>query len=168
MNQGGVQIGEPAPVNVGLVSLITGKATLGDEQKLRDQKNAAKDKENEDRLRAIQIAKEEEKLRSGDVTAPPIPAASDLPVATLVSGDGKDNTQASTGSNRPVSISLTSETKFRVVALYDHDADAEDELSFKVDDSIDVLDDTDEGWWYGRNCRTSKGGLFPANYTRKV
>lgn len=73
------------------------------------------------------------------------------------------------GAARPISVSSGGmKGKYKVVAVYDHDADADDELGFKVDDEIDVIDDSDDGWWFGRNGKTGKQGLFPVNYVKKV
>lgn len=49
-----------------------------------------------------------------------------------------------------------------VVALYDHVADADDELDFSVGDKVEVVEQGDGGWWTGR-CH-GKIGLFPVNY----
>lgn len=49
-----------------------------------------------------------------------------------------------------------------VTALYDHVADADDELDFSVGDKVEVLEQGDGGWWTGR-CH-GKVGLFPTNY----
>ena len=57
----------------------------------------------------------------------------------------------------------SSKTYF-VEALYDIDAEAEDELTFKAGDSIEVLETSDDGWWKGRI--NGKEGLFPVNYVR--
>ena len=49
-------------------------------------------------------------------------------------------------------------------AIYDYDARASDELSFKRHDVLEVLgvDEEDEGWYRGRS--GVKEGLFPYNY----
>ena len=57
-----------------------------------------------------------------------------------------------------------------VVALFDCDAEADGELSFKAGDVIDVIDDSDDGWWTGAK-RTDEGregrvGVFPSNYVK--
>ena len=54
-------------------------------------------------------------------------------------------------------------------ALYDYDAEDEDELTFKAGDQIDVLSKDsevsgDDGWWVGRVNGKGKIGLFPSNY----
>jgi hypothetical protein len=68
-------------------------------------------------------------------------------------------------AERPPSISANNSKKFFVVATYDNDATEDNELAFQVHDIIDVIDDTDKGWWLGRNTRTGKTGMFPVNYT---
>lgn len=49
-----------------------------------------------------------------------------------------------------------------VVALFDCDADADGELSFRQGDVITLLDDSDRDWWKGE--LRGQVGLFPANY----
>lgn len=53
---------------------------------------------------------------------------------------------------------------FVVEALYDIEAEADDELSFKAGDMIEVLETSDDGWWKGRV--HGKEGLFPVNYVK--
>ncbi len=55
-------------------------------------------------------------------------------------------------------------SKVMVKALYDHDAEAEDELSFKTGDEIEVIESNDDGWWTGK-CH-GKTGMFPVNYVQ--
>lgn len=52
-------------------------------------------------------------------------------------------------------------------ALYDCEAEAVDDLSFKVNDKILVISREEPGgagWWHGKNVRTGDVGIFPANY----
>lgn len=51
-----------------------------------------------------------------------------------------------------------------VEALFDIEAEAEDELTFKAGDQIEVLETSDDGWWKGSV--HGKVGLFPVNYVR--
>jgi len=77
--------------------------------------------------------------------------------------------ESNSSTPRPISINARAVPSGKqVVALFDHEADAEDELSFQLNDRIDVMDDTDDGWWYGRNVKTSAMGLFPANYVKSM
>ncbi|XP_061556370.1 GRB2-related adapter protein 2a isoform X3 [Phycodurus eques] len=54
----------------------------------------------------------------------------------------------------------------QVLALYDFNAEEDDELSFTAGDVINIADASDPTWWTGR-CGGRKG-LFPANYTRPL
>lgn len=51
-----------------------------------------------------------------------------------------------------------------VEALFDHEAEEEDELNFATGDLVEVIDKPDGGWWRGR-CH-GKEGLFPSNYVK--
>jgi hypothetical protein len=51
-----------------------------------------------------------------------------------------------------------------VQALYDHVAEAEDELSFNAGDQVEVLETCEGGWWRGRV--RGNEGLFPVNYVK--
>lgn len=51
---------------------------------------------------------------------------------------------------------------FPVVAIYDYNADKEDELSFQESSVIYVLKKNDDGWWEG--VMDGITGLFPGNY----
>lgn len=54
----------------------------------------------------------------------------------------------------------------KVVALYDFEAENDDELSFKKGSIIVVVKKQHEGWWVG-NCDGSTG-VFPSNYVESV
>ncbi|XP_028841294.1 GRB2-related adapter protein 2a [Denticeps clupeoides] len=54
----------------------------------------------------------------------------------------------------------------QVRALYDFNAEEDDELGFRVGDIIDVLDNSDSSWYKGQ--LRSEVGLFPANYTLPI
>lgn len=51
-----------------------------------------------------------------------------------------------------------------VEALFDHEAEEEDELNFSAGDFVEVIDKPDGGWWRGRF--NGKEGLFPSNYVK--
>ena len=46
-------------------------------------------------------------------------------------------------------------------------AEEADELPFKTGERIEVLDDSDAGWWEGRSAATGQRGIFPANYVER-
>jgi len=54
------------------------------------------------------------------------------------------------------------------VALYDYDAQDDDEVSFLENDRIINSEKIDEGWIIGTVQRTSQRGMIPANYIEKV
>ncbi|XP_028267849.1 GRB2-related adapter protein 2a [Parambassis ranga] len=104
--------------------------------------------------------------------------ASDQPHSQLVKRPGLEeraSTIGHTGRSSPVSSAhlprRTSETlplpqrasMVQVKALYDFNAEEDDELGFCAGDIIEVLDRTDASWWKGR--LRGRSGLFPANYT---
>ena len=49
-----------------------------------------------------------------------------------------------------------------MTAIYDYNADKEDELSFSEGATIYVLKKNDDGWWEG--VMDGITGLFPGNY----
>lgn len=51
------------------------------------------------------------------------------------------------------------------VALFDYQADADDELSFQKDEVITVLDETSDAWFTGEN-EKGETGLFPSSYIK--
>ena len=54
----------------------------------------------------------------------------------------------------------------RVTAIYDYNADKEDELSFQEGSKIYVLKKNDDGWWEG--VMDGITGLFPGNYVESA
>lgn len=80
--------------------------------------------------------------------------------------DGTDtpapmSTPAPPTPSSPAPANSPKKSRF-VRAMYDHDAEADDELTFKVGDMIEVLETGDGGWWSGR-CN-GKVGDFPVDY----
>ena len=51
-------------------------------------------------------------------------------------------------------------------AIYDYQAEDEDELTFDPGELITQIDKFDEGWWKG-TCRGQEG-VFPANYVEEI
>lgn len=49
-------------------------------------------------------------------------------------------------------------------AVWDHDAQDSDEISFEIGDVIEILDMTDDVWWQGSVHDTV--GWFPASFVR--
>ena len=56
---------------------------------------------------------------------------------------------------------------FRLViakVVDDYDAEYDDEISLKIGELVEVLDQTDTDWWKGS--LNGKVGLFPSNYVK--
>ena len=54
------------------------------------------------------------------------------------------------------------------VAVYDYDAQDDDEVSFTEGDRIVDTEAIDDGWMYGRVARTGQFGMLPANYVEPL
>ncbi|CAB3408471.1 unnamed protein product [Caenorhabditis bovis] len=50
------------------------------------------------------------------------------------------------------------------IALFQYDARTDDDLSFKKDDILEILNDTQGDWWFARHKTTGKTGYIPSNY----
>lgn len=74
---------------------------------------------------------------------------------------------AKTPAPAPAAATSGKKVLFTVVAMYDYDAEEDNELSFKEHDIIDVHDDDESGWWAGTIQGTDKSGLFPDNFVEK-
>ena len=94
------------------------------------------------------------------------PAAPSTPAPTSAGnpfGSSEEKTPATVFAAPTAAVAAPSPKKSNfVVALYDHVADADDELDFSVGDKVEVIEQGDGGWWTGR-CH-GKIGLFPVNY----
>ncbi|KAJ2909053.1 hypothetical protein GGI21_002270, partial [Coemansia aciculifera] len=53
-------------------------------------------------------------------------------------------------------------------AVYDYDAEAEDELAFKEGEIIYSVDQLDPGWWAGESEDGLRHGVFPANFVEML
>ena len=70
--------------------------------------------------------------------------------------------QTSTGSTSALPAWVPKNYLEKVTAIYDYNADKEDELSFSEGATIYVLKKNDDGWWEG--VMHGVTGLFPGNY----
>ena len=71
--------------------------------------------------------------------------------------------QSSSSSNNPGVPSWVPRNYLeKVLAIYDYNADKEDELTFQEGQTIYVLKKNDDGWWEG--VMEGITGLFPGNY----
>ena len=53
-------------------------------------------------------------------------------------------------------------------AMYDYEAQDDDEVGFQDGDVIVDIETIDEGWMFGTVQRTGKRGMLPANYVEKA
>ena len=53
------------------------------------------------------------------------------------------------------------------VALFDYDARTDEDLSFKKDDLLYILNDMQGDWWYARSKTTNLCGYIPSNYVAR-
>jgi len=84
---------------------------------------------------------------------------------TYAPSGSKSPKSPSTGGRSSIRKDVLSKQPF-VVAIYDYEANSEDELSFFVGDKIKVLEMTDE-WWSGVR-EDGTEGSFPSNYVTFV
>jgi len=61
---------------------------------------------------------------------------------------------------------MTKQSLPKVKALYEYQARDVDELSFDVNDILELVKEDDSGWWTGR--LNGKEGFFPNNYVQKL
>lgn len=98
--------------------------------------------------------------------APGSPTTTLLPVATPVahSPSPMPSQPSSIAPISPKSAPAAAPGADMCLALYDHVADDEDELSFSAGEKIEVTEKCDGGWWKGK-VRGAEG-LFPVNYVK--
>ncbi|XP_031556263.1 brain-specific angiogenesis inhibitor 1-associated protein 2-like protein 2 [Actinia tenebrosa] len=60
------------------------------------------------------------------------------------------------------------QSKVKIMAIFDHNAVEESQLSFKQGDIIDPISEVVSGWQYGQNIKTSKSGWYPSAYTQEI
>ena len=55
---------------------------------------------------------------------------------------------------------------FSAIALFDYQANGDDEITFDPEELVTDIEETAEGWWTG----TARGhrGLFPSNFVKRV
>lgn len=82
----------------------------------------------------------------------------------------KDPTSLATPEPQPAVPAVSYKSSLR--ALYDYDARADDDLSFKKGDLLYLLDDSDTDWWFAKHANpnysnTKVEGYVPRNYVAK-
>lgn len=53
-------------------------------------------------------------------------------------------------------------------AMYDYDAQDDDEVGFQENDVVVNVEPIDEGWMFGTIERTGMRGMLPANYVERI
>ena len=53
-------------------------------------------------------------------------------------------------------------------AMYDYDAQDDDEVGFRENDIVVNVEPIDEGWMFGTIERTGMRGMLPANYVERI
>lgn len=53
------------------------------------------------------------------------------------------------------------------VALFDYDARTDEDLSFKKDELLYILNDMQGDWWYAKSKATNLCGYIPSNYVAR-
>uniref|UniRef100_A0A914Y1R2 Tyrosine-protein kinase n=1 Tax=Panagrolaimus superbus TaxID=310955 RepID=A0A914Y1R2_9BILA len=53
------------------------------------------------------------------------------------------------------------------IALFDYEARTDEDLSFKKNDILEILNDMQGDWWYARSLQSGKTGYIPSNYVAK-
>merc|ERR1712083_377358 len=131
-----------------------------EEKRLREQerKNMEK-KRKEEKEKQEAEAKRQEQERQATQPRYDLPPEEDYDNMEDVTADDDlyDNMEDSGGEEEQKARAGVS-----AIALYDYQADAEDEISFDPNDIITIIEMVDEGWWIGE-CH-GRFGLFPANY----
>jgi len=110
-----------------------------------------------------QMAADQNYKRSVSQSSAPGQAPPPAPEPQLSSGPGFSR-QSSNSSNNPGAVPSWVPRNYldKVLAIYDYNADKEDELTFQEGQTIYVLKKNDDGWWEG--VMEGITGLFPGNY----
>ncbi|CAO3632250.1 unnamed protein product [Cunninghamella blakesleeana] len=77
--------------------------------------------------------------------------------------------KSSTSNNNNMNNNNNNSNKKLRKAIFDFQAESNDELSFHIGDIITVVEPVDEGWWWGEmeNQGMKHKGIFPVNYTEE-
>lgn len=70
-------------------------------------------------------------------------------------------------SHLSISSSKSGATKVEARALWDWSSEDPSDLNFHAGEIIEIISETNEDWWTGRN-RVGKQGLFPSAYVEKL
>ncbi|VDN01808.1 unnamed protein product [Thelazia callipaeda] len=85
-----------------------------------------------------------------------------LPAATTVIMEPSSASRSIASTNTTHNISDSSAPLF--VALFDYDARTDEDLSFKKDELLYILNDMQGDWWYAKSKKSNLCGYIPSNY----
>lgn len=77
--------------------------------------------------------------------------------------------EPSTGNNHAKTNCTTTTTTSPplFIALFDYDARTDEDLSFKKDELLYILNDMQGDWWYAKSKMTNLSGYIPSNYVAR-
>ncbi|VDM43893.1 unnamed protein product [Toxocara canis] len=67
----------------------------------------------------------------------------------------------------PLIIDPVPKTAPIFVALFDYEARTDEDLSFKKDELLYILNDMQGDWWYAKSKSTGQAGYIPSNYVAR-
>ncbi|VDK71000.1 unnamed protein product [Anisakis simplex] len=85
-------------------------------------------------------------------------------LATAVNTTMSSNAESPSSPSPPLVIDTMPKTVPVFVALFDYEARTDDDLSFKKDDLLYILNDMQGDWWYAKSKSTGLLGYIPSNY----
>ena len=59
---------------------------------------------------------------------------------------------------------ISGRDRFIYVALYDYEARTDEDLSFKKGEKMEIINNTDGGWWQAKSLSSGQSGFVPSNY----
>ncbi|KAF6028207.1 hypothetical protein EB796_013476 [Bugula neritina] len=94
---------------------------------------------------------------------------SDQNTDTLSSNSGSGSLSRSTKDPLPqIPLGADAGDKPKVRALYSHEGNDDNQLSFREDDILLLHGNKRDGWHYGQNIRTKQYGWFPISFTEAL
>jgi len=178
---GGPRIASDGPSGLRMAANVAlGVQTLKEYKESELKKHEMDDADAERRrLKAIEIAEAEERVRSGSrVQGSGFPQAPKFQVSRLPTQHTSQITRLRTMPPPPGPSAATlspspepagaEEPREILVAEFAHDVEADEDLEFTEGDHIVVIAKDPSGWNTGKNLRTGKTGMFPVNYTRPL
>ncbi|KAH7696106.1 TK protein kinase [Aphelenchoides avenae] len=77
------------------------------------------------------------------------------------------STTITTKSSTPPSVIGATRRGNLYVALFDYEARTDEDLSFKRNEILEILNDTQGDWWFARSLLSNKSGYVPSNYVAR-